>query len=91
MVLGDVASWRRLYLVAKRSHVGVNVDRLAYHLHRLMTCDRQMRGEGCLLVVALSHRYCGRWRLSRGCEAPEFDILWSVERLATRVTESYIE
>jgi hypothetical protein len=28
-VLGDVASWRQLYLVAKPSHVGVDVDELA--------------------------------------------------------------
>jgi hypothetical protein len=32
MFLGDVASRRRLYLAAKPSHVGVNVDELAYPL-----------------------------------------------------------
>jgi hypothetical protein len=29
MVLGDIDSWCRLYLAAKPSHVGVNVDELA--------------------------------------------------------------
>jgi hypothetical protein len=29
IVLGDVASWRRLYLAVKPSHVGVYVDGLA--------------------------------------------------------------
>jgi hypothetical protein len=28
-ILGDVASWRQLYLTAKPSHVGVDVDGLA--------------------------------------------------------------
>jgi hypothetical protein len=41
MVLGDVASWHRLYLVAKPSHVGVDVDGLACPLHRAMACSRQ--------------------------------------------------
>jgi hypothetical protein len=35
-VLGDVALWRQLYLVAKPSHVGVDVDGLACPLHRPM-------------------------------------------------------
>jgi hypothetical protein len=43
-VLGDVASWCRLYLVAKPSHMGVDVDGLAYPLHHPMACYRQMRG-----------------------------------------------
>jgi hypothetical protein len=38
MALGDIASWHRLYLAAKPSHVGVDVDRLAHPLHRPMTC-----------------------------------------------------
>jgi hypothetical protein len=41
MFLGDVASHRRLYLAAKPSHVGVNVDGLAYLLHHPTTCSRQ--------------------------------------------------
>jgi hypothetical protein len=38
-VLGDVASWCWLYLVAKPSHVEVDVDGLAYPLHRPMACS----------------------------------------------------
>jgi hypothetical protein len=42
-------SWRccfttLLYLVAKPSHVGVDVDRLTCPLHRPMACGRQTRG-----------------------------------------------
>jgi hypothetical protein len=55
-VLTDVASWRRLYLVAKPSHVGINVDGLTCPLQRPMACGHQMRGHGFLLGVALSHR-----------------------------------
>jgi hypothetical protein len=55
-------SWRRcfailLYLAAKPSHVGVDVDRLACPLHRPMACGRQTRGQGLLPGVILS-RHC---------------------------------
>jgi hypothetical protein len=43
-VTRDVASLCWPYLVAKSSHVGVDVDGLACPLHRPMTCSRQMRG-----------------------------------------------
>jgi hypothetical protein len=41
-------SWRRcftvwLYMAAKPSHVGVDVDGLACPLHRPTACNRQMR------------------------------------------------
>jgi hypothetical protein len=39
MSLGDVALQCRLYLAAKPSHVGVNVDGLACPLHRPMVCS----------------------------------------------------
>jgi hypothetical protein len=39
MVLGEVAGWCLLYLVAKPSHVGVDVDRLSCPLHRPMVCS----------------------------------------------------
>jgi hypothetical protein len=55
-VLGDIASRHRLYLAAKPSHVGVDVDGLAYPLHHLMVCSRQMRGHGFLSSAAFSHR-----------------------------------
>jgi hypothetical protein len=41
---GDVASWHRLYLVAKPSHMGVNVNGLAYPLHHPTASYRQTRG-----------------------------------------------
>jgi hypothetical protein len=54
-VLGDVASWHRVYLDAKPSHVGVDVHGLAYPLHCYMAWSRQTRGQGCLPGPALSH------------------------------------
>jgi hypothetical protein len=54
-VLVDIALWHRLYLVAKPSHVGVDVDGLAYPLHHPMTCSCQSRGQGFLSGTALSH------------------------------------
>jgi hypothetical protein len=53
-------SWRcrcaELYLAAKPFHVRVNVDKLAYPLHRPTTCDRQMKGQSSLSDTAMSHR-----------------------------------
>jgi hypothetical protein len=39
MVLGDIASQHRLYLAAKPSHMGVDVDGLACPLHRPIVCS----------------------------------------------------
>jgi hypothetical protein len=69
------SSWRRcfvawLYLAAKSSYVGVDVDGLAYPLHHPMACNRQTREHG------LSTRRCLvpslQWAMLpfRGCEAP---------------------
>jgi hypothetical protein len=41
-----------LYLVAKASHVGADVDGLAYSLHRPTACDCQTRGQRPLTDVA---------------------------------------
>jgi hypothetical protein len=53
-------SWRRcfvawLYLAAKPSHVGVDVDGLAWPLHHPTPCSRQTRGQSLLPGVVL---YC---------------------------------
>jgi hypothetical protein len=74
-VLGDEVddardnSWRDsftmwLYLTAKPSHMGVDVDGLTYPLHRPMIRSCQTRGQGLLPSVILSCRCSGRWRLS---------------------------
>jgi hypothetical protein len=55
-VLGDVASWHQLYLATKPSHMGVDVDGLAYPLHHPRTYNHQSRGQSFLSGVALSHR-----------------------------------
>jgi hypothetical protein len=54
MVLGDVALRRRLYLTAKSSHIGVDMDGLAYPLHRPTVCNRQTKGQGFLPGTVLS-------------------------------------
>jgi hypothetical protein len=54
-ILGDIASWHRLYLAAKPSHVGVYVDALACPLHHPMACGCQTRGHGFLSGATLSH------------------------------------
>jgi hypothetical protein len=58
-----------LYLAAKPSYKGVNVDELACSLHCPKTCNCQMRGQGLLLGAVLSHHYSGWWHLSGGCDA----------------------
>jgi hypothetical protein len=53
-----------LYLVAKPSHVGVDVDGLAYPLHQPTVHTCQMRGQCLLPGVILSYRCSGQWCLS---------------------------
>jgi hypothetical protein len=55
-VLGDVASWCQLYLGAKPSHVGVNVNGLVCPMHCATVCSHQMRGQSFLSGVAFSRR-----------------------------------
>jgi hypothetical protein len=76
LVLGRF--WRRcfatlLYLAAKPTHVGVDVERLACPLHCFMACGRQMRGYGLLPGIFLF--YC-----CSGAVAP-FQGMWSPRAL----------
>jgi hypothetical protein len=73
-------SWRRrfvawLYLAAKPSHVGVDVDELACPLHHPTACSCQMRGQGLLRGTILSHHCSGRWRLSGDVNPPGLGYL----------------
>jgi hypothetical protein len=43
MILGEIVSRHQLYVATNPSHVGVDVDGLAYPLHRPMVCSHQMR------------------------------------------------
>jgi hypothetical protein len=73
--LGDVVSWHQLYLAAKPSHVGVDVDRLAYPLHRLMACYHQTRDQGFLSGTVLScHVTMGGGVFPRDAKPPSLDI-----------------
>jgi hypothetical protein len=88
----DVASWHWLYLAAKLSHVGVDVDGLACPLHHPITCSRQMRGESFLSGTTLSHRVAvGGGAFPGDVKSSGLDIRWSVDRLGSCVTESYME
>jgi hypothetical protein len=69
-VLRDVVSRHWLYLAAKPSHMGVDVDGLACPMHRPTVYSFQTRGQSCLLGAVLSYCCNGWWRLSGGCEAP---------------------
>jgi hypothetical protein len=44
-ILGDVLAWGRLYLAAKPSHIGADVDELAYLLLRPTTYNCHTRGQ----------------------------------------------
>jgi hypothetical protein len=75
MILGDVASRCCLYLTAKPSHVGVDVNRLACPLHRPMFCGRQTRGQGFLSGTALSrHVVVGCGAFLGDAKPPGLDI-----------------
>jgi hypothetical protein len=81
-----------LYLVAKPSHVGVNVDGLAYSLHRSMICSRQRGGQSFLIGVAPScHVAVGGGVFLGDVKPPGLDILCDVDRLGICKTESYME
>jgi hypothetical protein len=76
MVLGDVASWRWLYLSAKPSHVWVNVDGLACPLYHPMAYSRQTRGQDFLSDVTLSqHAVVGDGTFPEDAKPPGFGYL----------------
>jgi hypothetical protein len=55
MILGVIGWQRRLYLAAKPSDVGADVDGLAFSLHRPTVYNHQTRAQGFPSGVALSH------------------------------------
>jgi hypothetical protein len=63
-----------LYLAIKPSHMGVDVDEIAYPLHRPMAYSCQTRGHGLLPGVVLFCRCIGRWHLSGDVKPPGIDI-----------------
>jgi hypothetical protein len=69
-VLGDIVVLHRLYLAAKPSRVGVDVDGLAYHQHRPMVYNHQMRGQGFFSGVIPSHRAAVDGGAFPGCVKP---------------------
>jgi hypothetical protein len=74
--LGDVTLRCRIYLVAKPSHVGVDVDRLACPLHHSMACRRGVR-------TSCQMRSCpvvSQWAIApfRGMQSPKSLIFGAV-------------
>jgi hypothetical protein len=91
-IFRDIAEWHRLYLAAKPSHVAVDVDRLSCPLHCPTTYSRQTRGQSFLSGAALCHCVAVAGGTFLGGVKPlGLDIRWSVDRLGTCVTESYVE
>jgi hypothetical protein len=92
LVLGDIVSWCRLYMAAKPSHVGVDVDRLTCPLHHHMAYSHQMRGQSFPTGVALSHYAAvGGGAFPGGGKTSGLDIRWSVDCLGTYVTKPYMQ
>jgi hypothetical protein len=58
---GRFAVW--IYMAAKSSHVGVDVDGLAYLLQWPTFYNFQIRGQGLLQGDILSYHCSGRWHL----------------------------
>jgi hypothetical protein len=93
-------SWRRcfvawVYLAAKPSHVGVDLDGLAYLLHHPMVYSHQTRGHSLLSSVVLSHHSCGRWRFFGDLKPPELGYLvidfYKENIIFTRISLPYVK
>jgi hypothetical protein len=60
-----------LYMVVNPSHMGADVDGVAYFLHRPMVYNCQMRGQRFLTGATPSrHTVVGGGIFPEGCEAP---------------------
>jgi hypothetical protein len=80
------ASWCWPDLVAKSSHTGVDVDGLAYPLHRPTTYNHQTRGHSFLSAVVLSHHVVvGGGALLGVAKPPGLDICGGIDHLGTCV------
>jgi hypothetical protein len=81
-----------LYLIAKSSHVGTDVDGLACSLHHPAACSHQEGSQSFLVGAALS--YCatvGSVVFLRGAKPPGLNILRGVNRPGICKTESHME
>jgi hypothetical protein len=83
---------RWVFLAAKPSHMGVDVNGLAYPLHHPTTCSHQMSQQGPLLGTALFRRVAMDGGTFLGdVKPPGLDIHWRIDRLGTWVTKFYME
>jgi hypothetical protein len=81
-----------LYLLAKPSHIGANVDGLACFLHRPKVYSHQRGGHTFLIGTAPScHAALGGGAFSRDAKPRGLDIWHGVDCLGTSEDESYME
>jgi hypothetical protein len=81
-----------LCLAAKPSHMGANVDRLAYFQHHPAICGWQTWVQCSLTSDALSHHTLAvGGAFSVGARSPRLDICCGEDRLGTREIKSYME
>jgi hypothetical protein len=74
MVLGDITSQRDFIWLLNLPTWEIDVDGLAYPLHRPTAYNRQARGHGLLSGFVLSRRCSGRRRLFGDVKPPGLDI-----------------
>jgi hypothetical protein len=81
-----------LYLVVKHSHMGADVDRLAFSLHHPTVCIHQRGSQSLLTGAAPScHAVVGSVVFPEDVKPPSLDILCGVDCLGACKTESYME
>jgi hypothetical protein len=71
MILGEVVSQCGFTWWLSLPTWGVDVDGLAFPIHRPTVHSCQMRGQGLLPGAILSYRCSGRWHLSGDVKLPE--------------------
>jgi hypothetical protein len=84
-----------VYLAAKPSHVGVDLDGLAYLLHHPMVYSHQTRGHSLLSSVVLSHHSSGRWCFFGDLKPSELGYLvidfYKENIIFTRISLPYVK
>jgi hypothetical protein len=76
-ILGDVASHHQLYLAAKPSHVGADMDGIACPQHRPIVYSHQTREQSFLSDAALSHHAALGGGAFSGMQSPQAWIFYA--------------
>jgi hypothetical protein len=91
MALVDISSRRWLYLAAKPSHMGVDVDGLANPYTVLWLVAVRQGDRAACQVMSCPNIAVGCGAFPGDAKPMSLDIWWSVDCLDTRATESYME